>query len=906
MSLVASLKAYIYTQPAAVPKTDKLVYSLTAALSVVVTVAQLTWADLPDYDEAESNKTTIKRQFYQNFIVQAVTLLGALKTFDLESVSGPNPQLDNALLKVHDSLENTCASWTNADGVKACDAVGVKRRATDLYPKVYALGRLQPDEGEVSDKIARYVARLIHICSSNAEKRSKILSSIDVAFNALQKTSSFDDNAVHHCPLRFTDYPFKHVRQLSATLFGAIEKCWRCPCNTPLHLSRAMKLNLTHYQHFETAPRYGHTISPKTVLFRIMFPTSLAIPHWQATDVAVRDIDYIIEAPQLVGNKFCHIIEQGSANIVPNMAVYEEKLWQLQSEFDESWLMKVPDRDFKTLAQLLDETSSPRTSSIRHIAIEDRIALAFILVTSFIHLFNVHHHGLYANLTAQNVCFYINQQSLNIMKPYLNLNFQQSRPPVRNLNAAHWFPDILSLGILLLELFRGSALSFPVGQDKCTVALGAYDKWKARQNGKVPDGCFQAVIACIQPKQLREGGLGKANIKDNETRKYIFERILYPLGDVLSTICKVPLHKLPEHTMRVADAAPDVSNEELSNETLQASAAWRKHLKSSVFDAVYHSRFQKLPDEVQKSNRVKVAVLDTGLQLPEHLQAAYIDDGAIASTHCKSFCGAEMDWNVDSDGHGTRVAGILLDVAPKVELYIAKVCQRQSDFVSGSNAANTQRNIAEAIRYAATVWGVDIIVMSFGFEQRIRCIHEAIYTAQQTANRPLFFAATQNDGAHSAMAWPAREMFVFGISATDGNGAASAFNPEENNAPAILYALGEGIKTYCVPNRDKKGPATKVVSGTSYAAPVAAAFAASLLLCVRLGVANLSDEEMEEYEDLPERVQRMDGMLKVMQHCMSKRHHSLQMSLLPWDLLNAEGVENGTIISTVRDLLDKS
>lgn len=408
-----------------------------------------------------------------------------------------------------------------------------------------------------------------------------------------------------------------------------------------------------------------------------------------------------LEDLELVEDKLCHIIQQASANLVPNMAVYEEKLWQLQSEFDESRLMKIPDRDFKTLAQLLDETSSPRTSFIRHIAIEDRIALAFILVTSFIHLFNVHHHGLYASLAAENVCFYINQRPLNIMKPYLNLHFQQSRPPVRNLNAAHWFPDILSLGILLLEIFRGSALSFPVGQDKCTVALGAYDKWKARQSGRVPDGCFQAVIACIQPKQLREGGLGKADIKDNETRKYIFERILYPLGDVLSTICKVPLHNLPDYISRIADAAPDVANEELSNETLQASAAWRKHLKSSVLDAVYHPRFQKLPDEVQKSNRVKVAVLDTGLQLPEHLQAAYIDQGAIASAHCKSFCGADADWNMDSDGHGTRVAEILLDVAPKAELYVAKVCQRQNDFISSSNAAKTQHNIAEVRKSCA-------------------------------------------------------------------------------------------------------------------------------------------------------------------------------------------------------------
>lgn len=384
------------------------------------------------------------------------------------------------------------------------------------------------------------------------------------------------------------------------------------------------------------------------------------------------------------------------------MAVYEERLWQLQSEYDNSSLMKIPDRDFKTLAELLDESSGPRSSVLRQIAVEDRITLAFILVTSFIHLFNVNHHGLYAALAAENVCFYVKQRSLNIMKPYLSLRFEQSRPPVRNLNAAHWFPDILSLGILLLEILRGSAQAFPNAQDRCSVALEAYDKWKTRQDGKVPDGCFQAIIACIEPRQLREGGLGKANIKDNETRKYIFERILYPLGDVLSTICKVPLHKLPEHITKMADLPASSGEEELSDETRQAGTAWRRHLKNSVHDAVYHSKFERLPSEMRQSNCVKIAVLDTGLQLPEHLQAVYIDENKIAAEHCKSFCSSDNDWNVDIDGHGTQVAGIILDVAPKVELYVAKVCQRRKDFVSTRNAANTQRNIAEVSQPSTT------------------------------------------------------------------------------------------------------------------------------------------------------------------------------------------------------------
>lgn len=212
----------------------------------------------------------------------------------------------------------------------------------------------------------------------------------------------------------------------------------------------------------------------------------------------------------------------------------------------------------------------------------------------------------------------------------------------------------------------------------------------------------------------------------------------------------------------------------------------------------------------------------------------------------------------------------------------------------------------QAIKHATNVWGVDIIVMSFGFEKRIRSIHDAIYDTQQAEKRPLFFAATQNDGANSAMAWPAREMFVFGVSATDGNGAASAFNPDENNAQAILYAFGEGIKVHAAPTEAKRGSATAFVSGTSYAAPVAAGLAANLLVCVRLGVAALPAEEAEDYDDLPQRLQRMDGMLKVMLNCMCKKHHSQQMSLLPWDLLNAKGVESGTILSKVLEMLDKA
>lgn len=291
MKLVPGLKAFLYTNTASVSSTDELIDSLIAVLPIVLAVARHAWVSLPEDDTCECSRTTIQRQFYENFNVQTVTLLGALETFDIDSTRGAAGQLDNALLKVHDALENSCTSWTSAAGIKACRLAGVERCQNESYSKLRALGRLQPHGCEVSDATARNLAGLIHLCSSKAERRRRMLSSINKAFSVLENLQLFDKEAEYHCPVRFSDYPFKHVRRLSTTLFSAIEKCWRCNCNVPLHLERAMKLNLTHHQHFDTERRYDRSFSQKQALFRIMFPTSLENPQWRDTDVAVRDIE---------------------------------------------------------------------------------------------------------------------------------------------------------------------------------------------------------------------------------------------------------------------------------------------------------------------------------------------------------------------------------------------------------------------------------------------------------------------------------------------------------------------------------------------------------------------------------------------------------------------------------------
>lgn len=190
-----------------------------------------------------------------------------------------------------------------------------------------------------------------------------------------------------------------------------------------------------------------------------------------------------------------------------------------------------------------------------------------------------------------------------------------------------------------------------------------------------------------------------------------------------------------------------------------------------------------------------------------------------------------------------------------------------------------------------------MIVMSFGFERRIEIVGSAIESALKTSTPPLFFAATSNDGANREMAWPATELFVFGVSSTDGLGVFSSFNPPKNESSAILHAFGEGVEIMA-PAGNLVRTATHI-SGTSYAAPTAAGLAAILLSFVRVAVRAYEKPDLIEYSKVPQELNKMSGMLKVLQRHMQKANETGGMSLLPWDFLKEDDVENNGILEQV-------
>lgn len=136
--------------------------------------------------------------------------------------------------------------------------------------------------------------------------------------------------------------------------------------------------------------------------------------------------------------------------------------------------------------------------------------------------------------------------------------------------------------------------------------------------------------------------------------------------------------------------------------------------------------------------------------------------------------------------------------------------------------------------YAVKEWKVDIITMSFGMSREDKFGRDELRDALNTANSAgvLLFAAASNEGGNMHRAFPARHPLVFCIHGTDGMGNPCTYNPTPERNQLNLATLGDAIKS-AWPYVNASDPRFVRKSGTSFSTPIAAAFAAVVLLYVR-------------------------------------------------------------------------
>jgi Subtilase family len=176
---------------------------------------------------------------------------------------------------------------------------------------------------------------------------------------------------------------------------------------------------------------------------------------------------------------------------------------------------------------------------------------------------------------------------------------------------------------------------------------------------------------------------------------------------------------------------------------------------------------------------------------------------------------------------------------------------------------------------------VDIINLSFGFDSPQHDIDEAIDVAFR--KNIIMFAATANHGAQQRMSWPARDPRVICVHSSDGYGGASAFTAKPEDSGCKNFAIvGDAINSPWIRENDTghaKHPTMRRISGTSFATPVLAGFAATILHYVRV---KLTDMDAR----LAAKAETLYGMLHILSHdklCNTSKSPNY-VAIMPWSL----------------------
>ncbi len=209
------------------------------------------------------------------------------------------------------------------------------------------------------------------------------------------------------------------------------------------------------------------------------------------------------------------------------------------------------------------------------------------------------------------------------------------------------------------------------------------------------------------------------------------------------------------------------------------------------------------------SSSVTVAVIDTGASpthplLASHYLPGYnaIQPGALpnevqdGTTNC-------------AYGHGTMIAGIIVTLAPNVNILPVRVLN--------ADGVGTVMNLVTGIQWAVNQ-GADVINLSLGTTVYSAALADAIASAQAAG---VAIVASVGNNASEVVQYPVGLPGVIGVASVESNNTLSSFS---SYGPFVdVVAPGDSIKS--------SFPSTMYAqwSGTSFAAPFVTAEAALLL-----------------------------------------------------------------------------
>ncbi|KAF1924938.1 uncharacterized protein M421DRAFT_424355 [Didymella exigua CBS 183.55] len=261
----------------------------------------------------------------------------------------------------------------------------------------------------------------------------------------------------------------------------------------------------------------------------------------------------------------------------------------------------------------------------------------------------------------------------------------------------------------------------------------------------------------------------------------------------------------------------------LDEERRRETAKWIKDFKALR---------RKYKTNRNSHSKLKIAILDSGLDMTHE---KVLDELEIEHDRIKYESFVEGGIMRDECGHGTHVAGIILNLTTQTKIYVAKVMS--SAKAREAEEASVRSSIVQALQCARREWEVDMISMSFGYskpgtpdevgKEIIKCLRQGIAV----------FASASNEGGNKPRTYPGNYPGVFCIHSSTPTGNASTFSPSRDCGKENYTAVGECIKSWWPADIPKKESGTddgwKHLSGTSFATPIAVSIAAFMIGYIR-------------------------------------------------------------------------
>jgi len=210
----------------------------------------------------------------------------------------------------------------------------------------------------------------------------------------------------------------------------------------------------------------------------------------------------------------------------------------------------------------------------------------------------------------------------------------------------------------------------------------------------------------------------------------------------------------------------------------------------------------------QTLQTIRVALIDSGIS-PIAIAARHITDG-------KNYALPDHD-TADVIGHGTALAGLILETAPDAVLVPLVYSTRT---IGGKAVQCNVKTISQIIRDAVDVYKCQVINISAGISRDVSELREAIAYAEECGVVVVAAAGNTNRITPELTYYPASYDTVIDVGALRKDGKVALFSQRHG---VSLVAPGDGLKVMGL-----QGQVT-AASGTSYAAAHVTGAVAALL-----------------------------------------------------------------------------